>query len=117
MSAFKDKFKPDLFHNYRCSLIKVIDADTVKLDVDLGFRIRFIDNFRLARIDAPEINTPEGKNAREILTNLLLHRELVLICKKHEKYRWLAELFINRDGSLMSVSDWLLEQGLAKEYK
>jgi len=43
---------------FRASLVRVVDGDTVDLDVDLGFRARMTLRFRVAGIDTPEITGP-----------------------------------------------------------
>lgn len=50
-------------YTYRATLARVVDGDTVDLDVDCGFKTWRRDRFRLAGIDCPEMSTPEGKAA------------------------------------------------------
>jgi micrococcal nuclease len=58
-------------YEYRARLVKVVDADTLDLEVDPGFRLRFTDRFRLSGINAPEMKTAEGVAARVWLATLL----------------------------------------------
>lgn len=45
-------------HEYRCKLIKVVDGDTVDVDIDLGFGIWLKDErVRIMGIDTPESRT------------------------------------------------------------
>lgn len=41
-------------YEYRASVIRVIDGDTVDLRIDLGFEVGLNMRVRLAGIDAPE---------------------------------------------------------------
>ena len=47
-------------NHYRCIVKKVIDGDTVKVDIDLGFDLWYYDqNVRLYGVDAPESRTSD----------------------------------------------------------
>ena len=50
---------------FRAQLLRVIDGDTFRLHVDLGFHVSAEHAFRLADINCAELNTPEGKVARD----------------------------------------------------
>ena len=41
-------------YEYSAKVLRVIDGDTIELDVDLGFRVRRTLRVRLAGVDAPE---------------------------------------------------------------
>lgn len=45
-------------------IVRVLDADTLEADLDLGWRITYRAKIRLAGINAPEKNTTEGRAAR-----------------------------------------------------
>jgi endonuclease YncB( thermonuclease family) len=49
---------------YRVELVRVIDGDTYRFDIDLGFHITIRETVRLLGIDCPEISTPEGQEAK-----------------------------------------------------
>lgn len=48
--------------------VRVVDGDTVDLDVDLGFRVWARQRFRLVGIDCPELKTAGGEPARAFTT-------------------------------------------------
>ena len=83
---------------YPARILSVLDGDTLKLDIDLGFRAHIFETVRLARIDTPEAVkfTLDGlvdpaKNY--ILTNCPVNSFCVVGITRQEKYgRWLAEL-------------------------
>jgi len=109
---------------YPVKIERVIDADTLVLNVDVGYRMTFTDAFRLARINAPEMRTQEGKDAKTWLTNFLHESEKAgktfhIICTKHGKYRWVAEIYVK--GGIFdnqNINDLIVKAGHAiyKEY-
>jgi micrococcal nuclease len=65
-------------YNYRCVIIRVVDGDTVDVDIDLGFGVWFRNQrVRLKGIDTPESRTKDlaekahGLAAKSRLTELL----------------------------------------------
>jgi micrococcal nuclease len=110
-------------YQYNARVVSVHDGDSVTLDVDLGFGVwKRGEKFRLYGPDpngkqgmnAPEMNTPEGRAARDYLIRLLsfpplptgtpttIYRPLVVFTVKdeQEKYgRYLAVIgFLTVDG-------------------
>lgn len=51
-------------YDYRATVIRVVDGDSVWLDVDCGFDVRLRMSIRLAGLTAPELSTHEGQAAR-----------------------------------------------------
>jgi endonuclease YncB( thermonuclease family) len=99
-------------YTYGARLVRVIDADTVVLDLDLGFyQHRLGRSYRLARINAPEMSTPEGVAARDALVAHLagVTSYLVSTSKADSFDRWIVELYA--DGA--NVSDWLVANSFA----
>jgi micrococcal nuclease len=106
-------------YQYRAHVVSVYDGDTLRADVDLGF-FTWIRNeqFRLARLDTPEIRgdeRAEGLIARDRLRELVLDRDVVIETEKKGKYgRYIAEVFLeDDDGTFVNVNDVLLDEGLA----
>ena len=58
-------------YTYKAKLNRVVDGDTVNLTIDLGFRLTYTANCRLAGINAPEMNTEEGKVSKVALMQML----------------------------------------------
>lgn len=99
-------------YSYRATLIRVVDGDTVYLDIDLGFGVwRRNQSYRLARIDAPEMGTEAGTLAKAMLDTILTGAaSLMVTTSKADKYgRWLVELYA--DGAC--VNDLLVSGGYA----
>lgn len=104
---------------YRISKPQIVDGDTVKVTVDLGFRMGYTTAVRLAGINAPELNTAEGKHARDALREFVASREGQWLAQTYkngeDKYgRWLARL-ISPDG--VDMNEWLLAEGHATRYE
>ncbi len=49
---------------YAAKLNRVIDGDTVVLDIDLGFHIVITEHVRIIGVDSPERGTPLGRLAK-----------------------------------------------------
>lgn len=59
-------------YEYAATVLRIVDGDTVHLEVDLGLDQARKLSVRLYGINAPEMGTAEGRAAREHLTFLLL---------------------------------------------
>jgi micrococcal nuclease len=106
---------------FRAELVRVIDGDTVVMNVDLGFGIKSVHPVRIAGVNCPEHGTPEGTTATEFTTAWFANNgtngvELVTVKgKETEKYgRYLA--FVYADYRTKSLGDALLLSGNAKVY-
>jgi micrococcal nuclease len=118
---------------YKAELIRVVDGDTVELMIDLGFDTSRKERFRLYGIDAPEMNTAKGKEAKAWLIGVLgpygaiYVQTIQLETKaKRDKYgRFLAVLYSEfgdvrtklppKTLALESVNAQMIEAGHAKE--
>jgi endonuclease YncB( thermonuclease family) len=101
-------------YKYSATVVAVIDGDTVDLMTDLGFSVFKRVRVRLGRINAPEISTPEGKDAKQFLsTNLPVGSSVYLESKKYDKYgRSIGEIIFND----VNISDLMLQNGKAVAY-
>lgn len=97
---------PSPVYIFAAQVERVVDADTVDVAIDLGFRVQFRTRLRIAGIDAPELHTPEGKEARAYVVSLLeLHGlEVTVRTYKPDKYgRALADVMFSNGESLADV--------------
>jgi micrococcal nuclease len=109
-------------YNYAATAMSVIDGDTVRLDIDLGFGITSRQVVRLMGINAPELHgqpDPEpGRAAKAFLEGVLYVGAKVRVNTfkdKREKYgRLLAAIWIGED--VTSVNQRMLDAGHAKSY-
>jgi micrococcal nuclease len=113
-------------YEYRVRKVhKVVDGDTIDVDIDLGFNVSFYQRVRLAGIDTPESRTTDkyekelGLEVKKKLGELLANAKDVVIRTEKpdstEKYgRILGWLFL--DGAQESVNHALIAGGYAWEY-
>lgn len=109
-------------YEYKATVVKVIDGDTLQLNIDLGFAITYNDQkVRLARINCPEVSTEEGLKVKEIVTNFLLNKTVIINTTKDtkDKYgRYLAEVnVVDNSGKIINLNDYLLTNNYAVKYK
>ena len=113
-------------YEYRVKkVLKVVDGDTIDVDIDLGFDISFTSRVRLAGIDTPESRTTNkeekvlGLEVKDRLKHLISTANTVVIRTEKpdssEKYgRILGWLFL--DGAEKSVNEALIADGYAWDY-
>jgi micrococcal nuclease len=120
-----------MIYTYKAELIRVVDGDTVDLISDLGFDTLKRERFRLYGIDAPEMNTAAGKEAKAWLWEALQPLEAIYVQTiqletkiKRDKYgRFLAVLYdelptlvpIVRHIHSASINAQMIVEGHAKE--
>ncbi len=106
---------------YRAQLLRVIDADTAVLLIDTGFGGRHEVHLRIADLDGPERNTPEGPLAAQRLLGALWSAAetawpLRVISRQRERVvsevrsfeRFVGDLYVtNAKGELTDVKDLL----------
>ena len=80
---------------YKAEVRDVIDADTLLLDIDLGFEVIRRQSIRLARLDAPPRDTTKGKAGRRFVRNqLAVARTVVVNTRKFDIHRrYVAHVF------------------------
>ena len=80
---------------YKAEPRDIIDADTLLLDVDLGFEVIRRQRIRLARIDAPARDTREGARGRRyVREQLAVARSIVVNTVKTDLHgRYVAHVF------------------------
>lgn len=105
-------------YNYKAHVIKVIDGDTVKLDIDLGFRVHWTSNCRIAGIDSPEMGSEKGEAAKEFLKSLLPEgKQIVIKSLKLDKYgRPVFDSEWESGNVLFILSQEIIKAGHAVKY-
>ena len=91
-------------YQYKATIQRVVDGDTVIADIDLGFDVHVIKRLRIADYDAPEIYHPKsadekalGLQAKERAEALLMEKQVVLRSGRTQgKYgRWIASISVD----------------------
>jgi micrococcal nuclease len=114
-----------MFEYYVKKVTKIVDGDTIDVEIDLGFDISFSSRVRLAGIDTPESRTTDkmekalGLEAKAYLKREIEAAKTVVIktekMDSSEKYgRILGWLFL--DGSKVSVNEQMIADGYAWGY-
>lgn len=104
---------------YVAKLVKVIDGDSVRLDVDLGFNLRGTFDFQLQGIDAPEVvgkQAREGRTAKKAVTEWLKDAQTILVRTSGVQTgagRWWADVLVIAEADAFSVGDRLVAEKLA----
>lgn len=108
-------------YEYNAFVTKVYDADTITVNIDLGF-LSHLHNvkIRLFGINAPEVRGTEkeaGKKSRDWLRERILNKPVFIKTYRDKtgKYgRWLADVYPQNDHN-KSFNQLLVEEGLAVE--
>tara|TARA_R110000764_G_scaffold237048_1_gene332825 strand:+ start:245 stop:616 length:372 start_codon:yes stop_codon:yes gene_type:complete len=105
---------------YKCTLDRVVDGDTVDVNIDLGFKIILAkQRVRLVGIDTPESRTRDlaekklGLEAKDLLEELTKDG-FVLESQGRGKYGRILGVLWDFDDN--SINEKLIESGLAVEY-
>lgn len=114
-------------YKYRCKLKKVVDGDTVDIDIDLGFDVWLKNQrVRLYGVDTPESRTKDleekkyGLAAKEYVKNFLDDEWLVLQIETYDaagKFgRILGSLYRTTNYADQSLNEYLIEKYHAVPY-
>jgi len=115
-------------YTYRAEALRIVDGDTVDLEIQLGFEVAIQIRARLYGVNTPEIHGiakdseeyKKGIEAQQFLARLIMNRELIVktIKDKKGKYgRYLAEIWVREDfPDKPSVNQRLLDGGYGVPY-
>jgi len=111
-------------YEYRCDIVKVIDGDTVDVDIDLGFGVWLRkERIRLRGIDTPESRTRDelekkyGLLAKNFLQKMLFNSNIILKTHKDAQGKFgriLGDLY--REDDLTSINQHLVDNHHAVIY-
>lgn len=110
-------------YTYKAAVTRIIDGDTIIVDIDLGFGVWLREqSVRLAKINAPEIQgstRQDGLASKDFLSKLILNKWVQIRTEKgNEKYgRWLATILIEEDKNLIDINHKMVVEGYAVTYK
>jgi micrococcal nuclease len=117
-------------NEYDVTVIKIVDGDTVDVDINLGFGIWLHDErVRIMGIDTPESRTSDrvedlfGEAAKARLKELMKHGGKLITTEdkdgedmKGKFGRILGDFYVEHDGMKKRVTDILVEEGHAVAY-
>ncbi len=116
-------------YEYRCKVTRVVDGDTVDVDIDLGFGVwMHKQRIRLHGIDTPESRTRDleekkyGLIAKEQIKSFMpvgSMQTLVTVKDKAGKYGRILGKFLIYDkktDSRMTINNWMVREHHAVAY-
>ena len=113
-------------YEYRCKVVRVVDGDTVDVDIDLGFGVWLRkERIRLLGIDTPESRTRDkeekkyGLAAKAFLKKALGLNPVLSTSKdgKGKFGRILGEFIIEVEGNRININQLLVDQHHAVQYQ
>jgi micrococcal nuclease len=114
-------------YQYKCKILKVLDGDTVDIDLDLGFKIILSNQrVRMAGVDTPESRTAIAEekvrgqlSKKKLAEKLPIGSWQIIETQKSDsnddKFGRILGVFILEDGT--RVNDWLIQNNYAVPYK
>lgn len=113
-------------YQYKAKILKILDGDTVEIDLDLGFNITLAaQKVRLSGIDTPESRTtdteekPRGLLSKKKLQEKLpvgsyLTIETLRADSNDDKFGRILGIFIAQDGT--NINQWMIANNYAVSY-
>ena len=113
-------------YEYFCKVTRVVDGDTIDVNIDLGFDIRHAARVRMMGIDTPESRTRNleekamGLASKARLKELLKGKKIKIETSKEGKGKFgriLADVIaFGKDGTEINCNKQLIEEGHARPY-
>jgi micrococcal nuclease len=111
-------------YDYKAKVVKVVDGDTIDVEIDLGFDIRIDQRCRLYGVDTPETRTRNkkekeaGLKSKQFVKDQLSSKDILIRSEEYGKFgRPLAIIFYENDaGVMVNLNKTLISNKLAKEY-
>lgn len=114
-------------YTYRATLDRVVDGDTIDVDIDVGFDIVVRKRLRFLEIDTEELRDRDqerrslAKLAKERVEQVLGMADKIYVQTKMDstgKYgRLLCYVWYEVNGNTMCLNEQLLNEGYAKKPK
>ena len=105
------------------SIERIVDGDTVDINIDLGFNLTKKERVRLAGIDTPETRTKDlkekklGNEAKDFLEiHLMRATRLTVKTEKDGKYGRMLGWLYETEEDEMSINEIMVNKGYAWSY-
>lgn len=113
-------------YKYDAKILRIVDGDTVDVEIDLGFKLYTIQRCRLEGINTPESRTKNleekalGLRVKKYLIDRISGKTVLLGVKKQGKFgRYLIIIWMYKDENNIeekSINQELIDKGFALEY-
>ena len=107
-------------YHYKATLNRIIDGDTIDVNIDLGFDVKIKQRVRLYGINTPEVRTRDlvekekGIKATEYLKTILpkKNKKKTILNKRGKYGRVLGILLVNDEN----INEKMVNEGYATRY-
>lgn len=101
---------------FKAKVLRVIDGDTLVIDLDMGFETHTIKRVRLLGVDTPERGQVNYNEAKEFTTGTVLGKDVYVQTYKADAFgRYLADVWYREGDNEYRLSHELTVRGLVKE--
>ncbi|UXU56827.1 thermonuclease family protein [Staphylococcus agnetis] len=101
---------------FKAKVLRVIDGDTLVIDLDMGFETHTIKRVRLLGVDTPERGKPGYNEAKAFTTQVVLDNDVYVQTYQSDAFgRYLADVWYRVDDNEYRLSHELSVRGFVKE--
>lgn len=122
----RNEYRQNMY-TYKADVLSVVDGDTLKCNIDVGFNIRLRCKVRLRGIDAPELSGVRGEASRKYVQEQIKGSKFIIV-KSYgmDMYgRYLVDVFYKSNcidvfemaGSGLYLNQELVDNGMAEIWK
>lgn len=112
-------------YTYKAHIKRIVDGDTIDVELDIGFNLCFKTKLRLSGVNTPELKSKnpvereKAEAARAYVESQLLDKTVFITTEKSDAFgRYLAVVYLERDdGTWYDFNQVLLTNGYAINYK
>jgi len=110
-------------YTYEATVLRIVDGDTVELNIDLGFTVHWKSSCRFYGINTPELKSADPvlrKKAKlakaQTETYLPVGCKVTIVSRELDKYgRPLVDIYCGENYSI-HLNQWLVDNGHAVVY-
>ena len=104
-------------YTFKAKCVRVIDGDTIEIDLDLGFRMKKEkEKVRLLNVDTPERRQKNYEEAKQFTIDCVEGKDIYVQTYKNDNFsRFLANVYYETDNEIRCLNDDLKDRGLIKE--
>lgn len=101
---------------FKARVLRVIDGDTLVIDLDMGFETHTIKRVRLLGVDTPERGQVNYNEAKAFTTSTVLGKDVYVQTYQADVFgRYLADVWYREGDNEFRLSHELTVRGLVKQ--